>query len=124
MASKYQSLSDFLAMAPGTEWVATFNEIEAILGFCLPESARQYQAWWSNNLRSQSASWLSVGWRTRDLDLKNECITFVYSENKPLAVGSVAAFVKSEGLTIAQAKAGLAETFGVDPSQIDIIIKG
>lgn len=126
MSTKYNRLTKHLANLDDTRWTATFDQIERILGFPLPESARTYQAWWSNQMRSQSMAWQSASWKTAALDLDNERITFVYiggDEN-----GGDARLAASEGvdaapLTIAEAKAGLAATFGLDPAQIDITIR-
>ena len=47
----------------------------------MPNSARRYQAWWANqsnsSARPQAASWMEAGWRTSDLDLSGECVTFI-----------------------------------------------
>ena len=61
----------------------TFAEIESILDFHLPASARRYQAWWANNPIDgrHSMSWLSAGWQTEDLDLASETVSFRRSEN-------------------------------------------
>lgn len=126
MSTKYQELTLHLAQRSDHRWVATFEEIEEILRLPLPDSARRYQAWWANQNRSQSLAWQSAGWRTAALDLKNEQVTFVYDsgdpDDPPDERASVAA--NSRPLTIAEAKAGLAARFGVDPSQIEIVIKG
>jgi hypothetical protein len=56
----------------------SFSEIEEVLGFSLPLSARSYQAWWGNNLTygRHSAAWLLAGWETEQLDLAGERVTF------------------------------------------------
>ncbi|UEM04739.1 hypothetical protein JL101_004670 [Skermanella rosea] len=56
----------------------SFGEIEEVLGFSLPASARQFPAWWANdpNPSRHSHSWLSAGWETGDLDLAAEQVTF------------------------------------------------
>lgn len=55
-----------------------FAEIERVLGFALPASARKHQAWWSNSRHghSHAAAWLDAGWRTSDLDLIGQRVTF------------------------------------------------
>lgn len=118
MSTKYRKLTERLASLDTNEWTATFDEIESVLGFPLPESARQYQAWWSNQMRSQSLSWQLAGWKATALDLSEERVTFVYFGGEP--------DVEQSGptMTIAEAKATLAATFGIDPSQIDITIRG
>lgn len=77
--SRYQPLADFLAGKKALEWEASFAEIEAQLGFPLPESAYKYPAWWANQTgagHSQTKGWRSVGWKTRDLDLERRRIRF------------------------------------------------
>ena len=77
--SRYQPLADFLAGKKELEWTATFAEIEARLGFPLPDSAYKYPAWWANQTgagHSQTKGWRSVGWKTRDLDLERRRIRF------------------------------------------------
>lgn len=77
--SRYQPLADFLAGKKALEWEASFAEIEAQLGFKLPDSAYKYPAWWANQTgvgHSQTKGWRSVGWRTRDLDLERKRIRF------------------------------------------------
>lgn len=128
MSQKYFELTAHLAGLEGTRWKASFDEIESILGFPLPESARTYQAWWANQMRSQSLGWQLAGWKTADLDLQNERVTFVYVGGDEEQGGCLEQASRRSGarvpLTIAEAKAGLAVAFGVDPSQIEIIIKG
>lgn len=130
MTRKYHRLTEHLASLNETRWRATFAEIERVSGVPLPDSARTYQAWWANQMRSQSLSWQLAGWKAVDLDLKNEQVTFVYiggdetdseeaKHGRTNGTGSGA-----QRLTIAEAKAGLAATFGVDPLQIEITIKG
>ena len=77
--SRYQPLADFLAGKKELEWDATFAEIEARLGFPLPDSAHKYPAWWANQTgagHSQTKGWRSVGWKTCDLDLDRKRIRF------------------------------------------------
>lgn len=128
MSQKYMELAAHLTGLNDTRWQASFEEIEEILGFPLPESARAHQAWWSNQMRSQSLGWQQAGWKTTDLDLRNERVTFVYvggEENEGVAPEPESARrARPRPLTIAEAKAGLAAAFAVDPSQIEIIIKG
>lgn len=77
--SRYQPLADFLAGKKALEWDASFAEIEARLGFPLPDSAYKYPAWWANQTgagHSQTKGWRSVGWKTRNLDLERKRIRF------------------------------------------------
>ncbi len=76
---KYQALSDYLARQDAAEIPMTFGEIENMLGFTLPASARQFPAWWANQAgggHSQCQAWLAKGWRTRGVDLAGESVIF------------------------------------------------
>jgi hypothetical protein len=77
--SKYDPLRKHLAGGTLTRWRAAFAEIEAVLGFSLPRSAYTYPAWWSNDAtgHSHSRAWLEAGWKTQDVDLQNQQVTFV-----------------------------------------------
>lgn len=144
--SKYQRLTDYLKSLDTTEWTASFRGIEDILGTPLPKSAYQHQAWWANQAgggHTQSASWQDAGWKTSNLDMDLERVTFVrqyenvFAQNAKLAanpsVSTQNVFApqsnkKSNGrtelrLTIAQAKEGLAATFGVPIEAIEITIR-
>ena len=77
--SKYWPLYEFLGSLEGRERLMSFSEVERVLGFGLPRSARNYNAWWGNNLyRSRhSWAWLEAGWETRVLDIAGESVWFV-----------------------------------------------
>ena len=89
--SRYQPLADFLAGKKELEWEASFADVEARLGFALPESAYKYPAWWANQTgagHSQTKGWRSVGWKTRDLDLERKRVRFEReAKNAPLGGG-------------------------------------
>lgn len=76
--SKYEPLPQFLGSAGGTAHRMTFSEIERILGFKLPKSAYEHEAWWSNNAtgHSHARAWLKFGWRTEAVDLTARKVTF------------------------------------------------
>ena len=63
---------------PELEWRTTFGEVEAILGFRLPDSARPHRPWWSNskkgNGHSHALAWQAAGWRTRTVDVEAETL--------------------------------------------------
>ena len=69
-----------LSACRGEEWHTTFGEIETILGFRLPDSARLYRPWWSNQRKgaghSHALSWHAAGWKTRAVDLAAETLVF------------------------------------------------
>ena len=75
---KYQRLYTHLCSLPGQEWRATFGEIEAIIGFKLPASARLHRPWWSNqgsgNGHSQALAWGAAGWKTAEVNMDDETL--------------------------------------------------
>ena len=81
--SKYAPLSDFLAQQ-SPPYIATFAEIERVLGFALPKSATEYAAWWGNSDRSpQGKAWDSVGLVSKTPRLADQTVTFVRKEEAP-----------------------------------------
>jgi len=75
---KYDKLRGYLAEQSSSGWRTTFGEIERVLSSELPASARRHQAWWGNDKRHvQARAWLQAGWKTTDLDLSSEKVTFV-----------------------------------------------
>lgn len=73
--SKYSPLTGHLEGLDRDTWKARFEDIEAILGFTLPQSARQYREWWGNDAQNGRA-WRAAGWRTGDVDVAKGTITF------------------------------------------------
>ncbi|MBA3864174.1 MAG: hypothetical protein C0517_09550 [Erythrobacter sp.] len=120
--SKFDGLTDFLAESIVDRVVLTFEEVNALVNGDLPESAFKHRPWWANRTEgrgSQNLAWQSIGWETRDVDMDLDEVTFVRVRPKVEAV--VAA--KQIGLTISEAKAGLAKMFGVSEDQIEISIR-
>lgn len=79
MASKYERLTQRLREASGNRLRLSFSHIEAMLGFALPSSARALPPWWANDesgSHTQARAWLSVGWRTREVDIRTQQVTF------------------------------------------------
>jgi hypothetical protein len=76
--SKYEPLPQFLGSVGGTLHRMSFAEIERVLGFKLPKSAFQHEAWWSNNAtgHSHARAWMKFGWRTESVDLAARKVTF------------------------------------------------
>ena len=76
---KYAPLFRHLAALDGPRWSATFRDVETILGFSLPNSARIYRPWWSNQAsggHSHALAWHAAGWRTSAVDLVAEALVF------------------------------------------------
>jgi hypothetical protein len=78
--SKYARLAVFLSNQPeDTEQLQLgFDEIEEILGFDLPASAREHRAWWSNDTvgHSWSKDWLDVDWRVASVNMSKQAVRF------------------------------------------------
>lgn len=77
---KYAPLFRNLSVRTGTRWRATFAEIEGVLGFKLPDSARIHRPWWANQKRSgghsHALAWQAAGWKTTRVDLSAETLVF------------------------------------------------
>jgi hypothetical protein len=76
--TKYAPLTRHLSARNQPRVAMRFDEVEALLGFSLPPSARKYRAWWSNNPRNSvmTKAWLAAGYRSRDVDLAAERLIF------------------------------------------------
>ena len=75
---KYQRLYSHLCGLATREWRTSFSEIESIIGFGLPASARLHRPWWSNqtggNGHSQALAWGAAGWETAEVDMDAETL--------------------------------------------------
>jgi hypothetical protein len=82
---KYAPLYNHLKKLRSKEWPATFKEIERILGFSLPDSARIHRPWWANQGEqgghSHAFSWEMAGWKTSQVDMGGEKLTFVRDDH-------------------------------------------
>jgi hypothetical protein len=78
--SKYDSLRAWLRGSLANHIPATFEQIEAILVFQLPDTARKRPQWWANERGDtkhvQCLAWLNAGFHTTNLNLKNETVEF------------------------------------------------
>ena len=77
--SKYEPLQAYLARQPSRELPMTFEQVEQLLNFPLPPSARTHPQWWSNNVGSHVAvkAWRNAGWKTSRVDVGGESVVFV-----------------------------------------------
>jgi hypothetical protein len=78
--SKYDPLYHHLVNSTETVVSLSFAEIERILGFALPASARRHQAWWANEregTHSHARSWLEASYRTQGVDLNAQTVRFI-----------------------------------------------
>lgn len=62
----------------------TFREIEDLLAFDLPPSARRHRVWWSNNPGTNVAvrAWRDAGRKTARVDMASERVVFVREDEK------------------------------------------
>lgn len=78
--SRYNAIGKRLAAVDGDTVTITFDEFERLVGGPLPDSARQYSAWWSNSRSDTSHSWanewLHNGWETTRVNVNDSAITF------------------------------------------------
>ena len=75
---KYRKLYRYLCSLGRNEWRTSFREIESIIGFELPASARLYRPWWGNQKsgdgHSQALAWTMAEWETAEVDLESETL--------------------------------------------------
>ena len=84
-AGKYRGLYAHLSGLQSSEWKTSFSEVESVIGFGLPASARRYDAWWANengdSRHSQSIAWTAAGWETAEVDMDAETLSFKRRES-------------------------------------------
>jgi hypothetical protein len=133
--SKYASLAAHLGSLPTDSWTARFSEVEQVLGFSLPNSARTHRPWWANQStvgHSQTQGWMAAGWLTEAVSLETETVTFVRKANSRMRQHPAArpgttdapAAKTGDGLSIAQAKVELSRYYDTAAENIEIIIRG
>ena len=80
MPGKYQSLYQYLEHRYANTVVLTFTQIEDLLGFTLPDSARVDQAWWANTDANDTPHPHSRSWtlasRTATPNLRAQTVVF------------------------------------------------
>ena len=109
---KYEPLKRFLeARFDAVSIPLAFADVEKILGFSLPRSARHYQAWWSNTRigHTYAAAWLDPGWKTSGLDLAGQRVTFVKADTASDLAEEGAPFLRSGAEIIALSPSALGE---------------
>ena len=75
---KYQRLYSHLCGLQSEEWGTSFGEIESIMGFALPPTARLHRPWWANqvNGHSHALAWVAAGWKTEKVNMDAETLVF------------------------------------------------
>ena len=77
--TQYAPLTHHLKASTESRVAMGFAEIERLLGFPLPRSARSHRPWWANSDHGhvQSRAWLDAGFASREVDLAAERLEFV-----------------------------------------------
>lgn len=76
-SKKYRFLSEYLSSSNRKSITLSFSDIETILQFHLPESARNHRPFWANTTtHSIALSWLSVGYETVSVNMAKEIVVF------------------------------------------------
>ena len=76
-SKKYRFLSTYLKDSEEYSIKLTFSEIESILQFKLADSAKKHKEFWANSTsHSIALSWLSVNYKTVEVNLEEEYIVF------------------------------------------------
>jgi hypothetical protein len=93
MRGKYRRLYAHLCGLRSHEWSASFAEVEAVLGFQLPLSARMHRPWWANQSRgnghSHALAWTMAGWETAAVDMAAETLLFRRKHSAPERGGTL-----------------------------------
>jgi len=62
------------------EITLSFQQIEAVLDFDLPTSARKHRPWWANPStpgdHPHTQAWLAAGWKVDTVDLDGKWVRF------------------------------------------------
>jgi len=79
--SIYDPLFEWLQRQNNNRIATTFAQIETVLHFDLPDTARRRPQWWENNPNhhSHARAWLDAGFHTEEVDLIRETLAFVRS---------------------------------------------
>jgi hypothetical protein len=77
----YDPLYRWLRSKSANNISVTFDQIETILGFQLPDTARKRPQWWANEQGGtrhvQSRAWMNASFQTRNLEIAKESVEFV-----------------------------------------------
>jgi hypothetical protein len=76
----YDPLYKWLRSKSAKNICVTFGQIEAVLGFRLPDTARDRPQWWANEMADtrhvQCRAWMDAGFQTRNLNLRRESVEY------------------------------------------------
>ncbi len=77
--SKYAALTRHLSSRTEARVPMSFSDLESVLGFPLPASARAHRPWWANSGHGhvQAHGWLDAGFQSEQVDLEAEKLVFI-----------------------------------------------
>lgn len=76
---KYAALHAHLNRRNGRPEMLTFEDIEAIIGKQLPQSAVKHRAFWANDnegYHSHARAWMNAGYRVAYVDRQDKVVRF------------------------------------------------
>lgn len=79
MLRKYQALQYHLRRRNGRAEMLSFEDIEAIIGKALPQSAVKHRSFWANDYRdyhSHARAWMGAGYRVAYVDREQKVVRF------------------------------------------------
>ena len=78
VSTKYRGLAEYLLSSNESRITLSYSQIENILGFTLPDTARKFKhSYWANTeTHSYASSWMAVGYKTR-VDTESDTVTFI-----------------------------------------------
>ena len=86
---KYALLYAAMKEREGSEWRVSFGQLESLLEFSLPLSARLHRPWWANQGErgghSHALAWEMAGWKSSQVDMAGETLVFVRVQNAGVA---------------------------------------
>ena len=76
-SAKYRGLTEYLLAQGGRSVTLTYDELEKVLGFNLPGTARSFKhSFWANTeTHSYASSWMAIGYRTQ-VNIEKDEVTF------------------------------------------------
>jgi len=75
---KYENLGKHLKNLGENQVEYSFQEIQIVLGFPLPDSSKMYRPWWANDKTHVQAwdGWMKFGWSVDSIDFSSKFVTF------------------------------------------------
>jgi len=82
VTSKYTKLAKYLSETGLNGVTLSFDDVEKILGFPLPESAHKLRMWWANDKTHSQAKrgWMAANYLVDNVDFQNKTVTFVRAQ--------------------------------------------